>query len=90
MEKKETIYFDRLLTEFSELKDKIDKLEDFIENNPKFLQLSTRMRGLMKEQLRVMVKYFNILVLRIELISPNNKVIEGFIPERTFLTSRIE
>lgn len=56
----------RVLDEAEQLKDKIDKLEDFINNNPMFTKLSMLEKSLLRSQIVVMRDYFTILSSRID------------------------
>lgn len=56
----------RLLDEFSELKERRDKLFAFIETNPKFSELDDRQRYYMNKQLEYMTGYCECLDARIK------------------------
>ena len=55
---------ERLLLEFRELKERRVKLADFIENNPKYKELSMESRAWMSKQLEAMTDYENCLQAR--------------------------
>jgi septum formation inhibitor MinC len=57
----------RLQTEAEELKQKIEKLEEFINHHPVFMQLSYDERSLMVKQLEVMGKYLRLLERRLSI-----------------------
>lgn len=58
-------FLDRLIIEESDLNEKIIKLHHFIQSK-EFIPLSENQQKLMKEQYEIMIKYHNILKLRIE------------------------
>jgi hypothetical protein len=60
-----TTFIDRLIIECSELKDKMNKLEDFIDNNPKFGEVSDIQQILLVNQFNAMQLYFFALEYRI-------------------------
>lgn len=59
-------YKDRLQIEITELSDKISKLQDFIYSY-KFNQLSEVNQILLSDQEEYMIKYLNILKIRLEM-----------------------
>ena len=64
--------FDRLLTEFNELNERISKLREFILNNEKFNELDNLNRDLLIAQIKAMEAYISILSIRIGLNAPQN------------------
>jgi len=62
-------YIDRLKEEKNELSKKLSKLNDFIENNPKFNELSNINRILLVNQFNAMQLYDYALDSRIEYIN---------------------
>ena len=62
-------FIERLLNEKSELKEKINKLDDFIEKNPEFDNLSDIQRILLLNQHNAMEMYYFALDSRIEFIN---------------------
>lgn len=58
-------FLDRLQDEQSQLKEKVEKLEDFIENNPAFENVSEIQRVLLVTQLNAMKTYLYTLEERI-------------------------
>lgn len=63
-------HLDRMVIEHRELEQIMIKLKDFIESNPIFLGLSIEEKQGMREQLRVMLMYCEILQRRIMRASP--------------------
>lgn len=61
-------YKERLFEELEQLQDRINKLSNFA-SSEKFRELDVGQQDLLKEQLRVMNQYENILSLRIELLN---------------------
>lgn len=59
---------ERLFEEYDELTDRINKLDAFV-NGEKFSDLEIEQQDLLKDQLRIMNQYENILSLRIELLN---------------------
>ena len=59
---------ERLFEELEQLQDRIDKLDTFVMGS-KFRELEIEQQDLLKEQLRAMNQYENILALRIELLN---------------------
>lgn len=57
-----------LFEELEQLQNRINKLSSFM-NGEKFRELKIEQQDLLKDQLRVMNKYENILELRIELLN---------------------
>jgi len=57
----------RILKEEYELTNKLSKLDDFISNNPNFLNLPQKERYLLRRQFQFMSKYAEILQKRIDL-----------------------
>lgn len=62
-------FIKRMHEELEQLKEKKDKLNDFIENNPKFNELSNIQRILMINQFNAMDLYYYALESRIEFIN---------------------
>lgn len=62
-------YVKRMHEELEQLKEKKDKLNDFIKNNPKFGELSNIQRILMINQFNAMDLYYYALESRIEFIN---------------------
>lgn len=62
-------FLKRMHVELEELKEKREKLNDFIENNPKFGELSNIQRILMINQFNAMDLYYYALDSRIEFIN---------------------
>lgn len=62
---KGSTFLDRLQDEQSALKEKVEKLEDFIENNPAFKTVSEMQRVLLVTQLNAMKLYLYTLEERI-------------------------
>jgi len=56
----------RVVDEKNELFDKIEKLDDFIKTNPIFGQMELQDQQLLKEQLKHMNAYWNVLRQRVE------------------------
>lgn len=56
----------RMINEFKELVDRVEKLEIFVHKNPKFYELSKTERELLLEQLRGMTTYLDALENRLE------------------------
>ena len=69
MEKQESTFLDRVIKEKTELAEKISKLKDFIENNPKFDELTNINRILLINQFNAMELYLYALDSRIEFIN---------------------
>lgn len=59
---------ERLKEELIQLNERTKKLNDFI-NSPRFYELDTVQRGLLKIQLRAMVTYEACLIERLDIIS---------------------
>ena len=59
--------FDRLLVEFKENGERVDKLREFILNSEKFEKIDNLNRDLMISQLKAMEAYLSILSIRIGL-----------------------
>jgi hypothetical protein len=59
----------RMHEELQQLKERKDKLSDFIDNNPKFGELSNIQRILMINQFNAMDLYYYALESRIEFIN---------------------
>ena len=59
--------FDRLLVEFKENGERVDKLREFILNTEKFEKIDNLNRDLMISQLKAMEAYLSILSIRIGL-----------------------
>lgn len=62
-------YVKRMHEELEQLKERKDKLSDFIDNNPKFGELSNIQRILMINQFNAMDLYYYALESRIEFIN---------------------
>jgi len=62
-------FLERMHEERDQLKEKIDKLNDFIENNEKFNELSNIQRILLVNQFNAMEMYYYALDSRIEYIN---------------------
>lgn len=62
-------FLKRMHEELEQLKEKKDKLNDFIENNPKFDELSNIQRILLINQFNGMDLYYYALESRIEFIN---------------------
>lgn len=62
-------FLERIHEEKDQLKEKLDKLNDFIENNAKFNELSNIQRVLLVNQFNAMEMYFYALESRIEYIN---------------------
>ena len=62
-------FLERIHEEKDQLKEKIDKLNDFIENNEKFNELSNIQRILLVNQFNAMEMYYYALDSRIEYIN---------------------
>jgi hypothetical protein len=60
----------RVVDELTELQGKLDKLNEFVENNPIFQVLSADEQNLLIEQSHVMAQYVGILEDRISLFKP--------------------
>lgn len=58
---------ERVLAEFRDLRDRRDKIMDFIISNPTFLTLSTIEQWLLNSQSDAMLEYERILVMRLSL-----------------------
>jgi len=61
-----TTFLDRMLIELSELKDKMNKLEEFIDNDEKFSEVSEIQQILLVDQFNGMQIYFFALERRIK------------------------
>ena len=59
--------FDRLLVEFKENGERVDKLREFILNTEKFEKIDNLNKDLMISQLKAMEAYLSILSIRIGL-----------------------
>lgn len=57
---------ERIQSEQAELKDKLTKLEDFINNNPIFESLGKVDKNLQIKQREIMQQYFQVLQLRLD------------------------
>lgn len=57
---------ERIQLEQTELKDKLTKLEDFINNNPIFDTLGKVDKNLLIKQREIMQQYFQVLQLRLD------------------------
>lgn len=62
--------FDRMITEFESLNEKVTKLRDFIVDKEKFESLDFINRDLLIAQLKAMETYISILSIRIGLNAP--------------------
>jgi negative regulator of genetic competence, sporulation and motility len=62
-------FLERIHEEKDQLKEKLDKLDDFIENNLKFNELSNIQRILLVNQFNAMKMYFYALSSRVEYIN---------------------
>lgn len=62
--------FDRMITEFEQLNEKVSKLRDFILDKDKFETLDFINRDLLIAQLKSMETYISILSIRIGLNAP--------------------
>jgi len=69
MEKQESTFLERIIKEKAELAEKTSKLKDFIENNPKFDELTNINRILLINQFNAMEMYLYALDSRIEFIN---------------------
>ena len=65
-----TTFLERLNNEHSELNEKVEKLEDFIENNPTFKTVGEMQRVLLVTQLNAMKLYLYTLDERIWDLTP--------------------
>lgn len=65
-------FFSRLLDEQKELQEKYNKLYYFVFSD-NLKSVSEKQQGLLKEQLAHMNAYNNVLLERLEDLSPNNK-----------------
>ena len=65
-------FLERLNDEHSELEGKVEKLEDFIENNPIFETVTEIQRVLLLTQFHAMKLYLGILEERIWDLTPKN------------------
>lgn len=63
----DTDFISRMVDEAQQLQIKTDKLKKFIDNNPKFNELSLHEQDLMRRQLNAMQQYLEFLVLRLEM-----------------------
>lgn len=61
---------DRLVTEHSELSEKIEKLSNFLESE-RFSDIDKEQQELLKQQYQVMLEYQQILIQRIKLLQEN-------------------
>lgn len=59
-------FLERMIQEKADLAEKVSKLDDFIENNPKFYELSDINRILLVNQFNAMELYLYALDSRIE------------------------
>lgn len=62
-------FLERMIQEKADLAEKVSKLDDFIENNPKFYELSNINRILLVNQYNAMELYLYTLDSRIEYIN---------------------
>ena len=62
--------FERMIKEFEELNEKVNKLREFITNKEKFEKLDFINRDLLIAQLKAMETYISILSIRIGLNAP--------------------
>ena len=77
----EKAVFDRLLTEFNELNEKITKLRDFLLDEEKVKVLDNLNKDLLIGQLKAMEAYISILSVRIGLNAPReDKLVEDVTP----------
>ena len=60
-------FIERIIDERKELVERKDKLNEFIYSQ-KFMELDTKMKTLIRSQLKVMNQYINILGWRLELL----------------------
>ena len=63
----------RLEKEYKELYEKVKKLEDFIDNNDKYKELSLTHKNLLNMQFEHQNNYLIILGIRIDLLITENK-----------------
>lgn len=70
IKKTPTTFLERLDNEHSELNEKVEKLEDFIENNPIFKTVGEMQRVLLVTQLNAMKLYLYTLDERIWDLTP--------------------
>lgn len=61
-------FYDRLLNESDEVRNRINSLSFFIKVAPRYKELSDSHKSLLNKQLYYMRKYLNILDLRIDLL----------------------
>ena len=66
-------FIKRLHKEQKDLSVKIEKLRDYVENNPHFLTLSEDQQELLKHQITHMIFYNEILINRLNLLNSNNE-----------------
>lgn len=67
--------FDRLIIEFNENNERVDKLRNFILNNEKFNEIDNLNKDLMIAQLKAMEAYLSVLSIRIGLNAPQEDII---------------
>lgn len=65
--------FERLLAEFNENNERVNKCREFILNKEKFEQLDNLNRDLLIAQLKAMESYVSILSIRIGLNAPKSE-----------------
>lgn len=61
-------FIERLLGEKDQLSDRVEKLNKFINTNPKFNELDSKMQILMNDQYYHMTKYLECLNKRIKML----------------------
>lgn len=67
--------FERMLSEFNEVNERVVKLRDFILNKDKFEKIDNLNRDLLIAQLKAMESYLSILSIRIGLNSPKDNTV---------------
>lgn len=67
--------FERILSEFNEVNERVVKLRDFILNKDKFEKIDNLNRDLLIAQLKAMESYLSVLSIRIGLNSPKDNTV---------------
>nr|DAX08905.1 MAG TPA: hypothetical protein [Bacteriophage sp.] len=67
--------FERMLSEFNEVNERVVKLRDFILNKDKFEKIDNLNRDLLIAQLKAMESYLSVLSIRIGLNSPKDNTV---------------
>lgn len=68
------VVFDKLIVEFNENNERIDKLRNFILNNETFKDIDNLNKDLMIAQLKAMEAYLSVLSIRIGLNAPQEEM----------------